>query len=119
MSQQWTSRVGHILAAAGSAIGIGTNLEVLFMSPPIMGGGAFLVVFLLFSFIIGLAVLLAENILGSSTHAEAVNAFKKMMGRNWVIIGVIGVFSSWCIYSFYSVVGGGLLVTPLWQLLVN
>ncbi|HEK1110154.1 TPA: sodium-dependent transporter, partial [Proteus mirabilis] len=54
----------------------------------------------------GLAVLLAENILGSSTHAEAVNAFKKMMGRNWVIIGVIGVFSSWCIYSFYSVVGG-------------
>ncbi|MGR6958081.1 sodium-dependent transporter, partial [Klebsiella aerogenes] len=60
----------------------------------------------LFSFIIGLAVLLAENILGSSTHAEAVNAFKKMMGRNWVIIGVIGVFSSWCIYSFYSVVGG-------------
>ena len=29
-----------------------------------------------------------------------------MMGRNWVIIGVIGVFSSWCIYSFYSVVGG-------------
>ena len=50
--------------------------------------------------------LLSENILGSSTHAEAVNAFKKMMGRNWVIIGVIGVFSSWCIYSFYSVVGG-------------
>lgn len=42
-----------------------------------------------------------------------------MMGRNWVIIGVIGVFSSWCIYSFYSVVGGGPLVTPLWQLLVN
>ena len=34
-----------------------------------------------------------------------------MMGRNWVIIGVIGVFSSWCIYSFYSVVGGGPLVT--------
>ena len=44
--------------------------------------------------------------MGSSTQAEAVYEFKKMMGRNWVIIGVIGVFSSWCIYSFYSVVGG-------------
>lgn len=118
MSQQWTSRVGHILAAAGSAIGIGAIWKFSYVAAN-NGGGAFLVVFLLFSFIIGLAVLLAENILGSSTHAEAVNAFKKMMGRNWVIIGVIGVFSSWCIYSFYSVVGGGPLVTPLWQLLVN
>ncbi|EML0949393.1 sodium-dependent transporter [Proteus mirabilis] len=106
MSQQWTSRVGHILAAAGSAIGIGAIWKFSYVAAN-NGGGAFLVVFLLFSFIIGLAVLLAENILGSSTHAEAVNAFKKMMGRNWVIIGVIGVFSSWCIYSFYSVVGGG------------
>ncbi len=101
MSQQWTSRVGHILAAAGSAIGIGAIWKFSYVAAN-NGGGAFLVVFLLFSFIIGLA----ENILGSSTHAEAVNAFKKMMGRNWVIIGVIGVFSSWCIYSFYSVVGG-------------
>ena len=105
MSQQWTSRVGHILAAAGSAIGIGAIWKVSYVAAT-NGGGAFLVVFLLFSFIIGLAVLLAENILGSSTHAEAVNAFKKMMGRNWVIIGVIGVFSSWCIYRFYSVVCG-------------
>ncbi|WP_193017360.1 sodium-dependent transporter [Proteus sp. FME41] len=105
MSQQWTSRVGHILAAAGSAIGIGAIWKFSYVAAN-NGGGAFLIVFLLFSFVIGLAVLLAENILGSSTHAEAVNAFKKMMGRNWVIIGVIGVFSSWCIYSFYSVVGG-------------
>lgn len=105
MSQQWTSRIGHILAAAGSAIGIGAIWKFSYVAAS-NGGGAFLIVFLLFSFIIGLAVLLAENILGSSTHAEAVNAFKKMMGRNWVIIGVIGVFSSWCIYSFYSVVGG-------------
>lgn len=105
MSQQWTSRIGHILAAAGSAIGIGAIWKFSYVAAS-NGGGAFLIVFLLFSFVIGLAVLLAENILGSSTHAEAVNAFKKMMGRNWVIIGVIGVFSSWCIYSFYSVVGG-------------
>lgn len=93
------------LSVPGSAIGIGAIWKFSYVAAN-NGGGAFLIVFLLFSFIIGLAVLLAENILGSSTHAEAVNAFKKMMGRNWVIIGVIGVFSSWCIYSFYSVVGG-------------
>ncbi len=118
MSQQWTSRVGHILAAAGSAIGIGAIWKFSYVAANngvVHSSSSFCYL----AFIIGLAVLLAENILGSSTHAEAVNAFKKMMGRNWVIIGVIGVFSSWCIYSFYSVVGGGLLVTPLWQLLVN
>lgn len=105
MSQQWTSRFGHILAAAGSAIGIGAIWKFSYVSAT-NGGGAFLIVFLLFSFVIGLAVLLAENLLGSSTNEVAVNAFKKLLSKHWGWVGVIGVFSSWCIYSFYSVIGG-------------
>ncbi|MBS9424689.1 sodium-dependent transporter [Photorhabdus caribbeanensis] len=105
MSQQWTSRLGHILAATGSAVGIGAIWKFSYVSAT-NGGGAFLVVFLLFSFVIGLAVLLAENILGSSTNEVAVNAFKKALGKHWGWVGFIGIFSSWCIYSFYSVVGG-------------
>ncbi|MDC9616015.1 sodium-dependent transporter [Xenorhabdus khoisanae] len=105
MSQQWTSRLGHVLAATGSAVGIGAIWKFSYVSAT-NGGGAFLVVFLLFSFVIGLAVLLAENILGSSTGEVAVNAFKKSLGKHWGWVGFIGIFSSWCIYSFYSVVGG-------------
>ncbi|MBD2811700.1 sodium-dependent transporter [Xenorhabdus sp. Vera] len=105
MSQQWTSRFGHVLAAAGSAVGIGAIWKFSYVTAT-NGGGAFLLVFLLFSFIIGLAVLMAENLLGSSTGESAVNAFKKLLGKNWGFIGFIGIFSSWCIYSFYSVVGG-------------
>ncbi|MDX7990084.1 sodium-dependent transporter [Xenorhabdus littoralis] len=105
MSQQWTSRFGHVLAAAGSAIGIGAIWKFSYVTAT-NGGGAFLLVFLLFSFIIGLAVLMAENLLGSSTGESAVNAFKELLGKHWGIVGFIGIFSSWCIYSFYSVVGG-------------
>ncbi|OKP03468.1 sodium-dependent transporter [Xenorhabdus eapokensis] len=105
MSQQWTSRLGHILAATGSAVGIGAIWKFSYVSAT-NGGGAFLIVFLLFSFVIGLAVLLAENMMGSSTGEVAVNAFKKLLGKHWGWVGFIGIFSSWCIYSFYSVVGG-------------
>ncbi|MDC9623457.1 sodium-dependent transporter [Xenorhabdus sp. XENO-7] len=105
MSQQWTSRLGHVLAATGSAVGIGAIWKFSYVSAT-NGGGAFLVVFLLFSFVIGLAILLAENILGSSTGEVAINAFKKLLGKHWGWVGFIGIFSSWCIYSFYSVVGG-------------
>ncbi|OTA16828.1 transporter [Xenorhabdus vietnamensis] len=105
MSQQWTSRLGHVLAATGSAVGIGAIWKFSYVSAT-NGGGAFLIVFLLFSFVIGLAVLLAENILGSSTGEVAVDAFKKLLGKHWGWVGFTGIFSSWCIYSFYSVVGG-------------
>lgn len=75
MSQQWTSRIGYILAAAGLQLVLAQSGSFL-MLPPITVVVPFNCL-LLFSFIIGLAVLLAENILGSSTHAEAVNAFKR------------------------------------------
>ena len=58
MSQHWTSRIGHILADAGSAIGIGAIWKFSYVAAN-NGGGAFLIVFLLFSFIIWLAFLLA------------------------------------------------------------
>jgi neurotransmitter:Na+ symporter, NSS family len=67
MSQQWSSRIGHILAAAGSAIGIGAIWKFPYVSAT-NGGGAFLIVFLVFSFTLGLAVFMAETLLGSHTR---------------------------------------------------
>ncbi|TBL97787.1 sodium-dependent transporter [Hafnia alvei] len=105
MSQQWSSRIGHILAAAGSAIGIGAIWKFPYVSAT-NGGGAFLIVFLVFSFTLGLAVFMAETLLGSHTREGVVKAFKQLAGRHWGWVGVLGVTCSWCIFSFYSVVGG-------------
>ncbi|QGH62047.1 sodium-dependent transporter [Serratia proteamaculans] len=105
MSQQWSSRLGHILAAAGSAIGIGAIWKFPYVSAT-NGGGAFLLLFLAFSFTLGLAVFLAETLLGSYTRLGVVKAFQKQAGRGWGWVGIVGIFSAWCIYSFYSVVGG-------------
>ena len=61
MSQvQWSSRIGHVLAAAGSAIGLGAIWKFPYVTAT-NGGGAFLLVFLLFSFTLGVAVLVAYS----------------------------------------------------------
>ncbi|MTD39692.1 sodium-dependent transporter [Erwinia sp. CPCC 100877] len=105
MSQQWSSRLGHVLAAAGSAIGIGAIWKFPYVTAT-NGGGAFVLMFLFFSFTLGLAVLLAEILLGSKTRSGVVNAFKKAAGPHWRWLGGMGVLTGWLIFSFYSVVGG-------------
>ncbi|MGY0144701.1 sodium-dependent transporter [Edwardsiella tarda] len=102
---QWSSRVGHILAAAGSAIGIGAIWKFPYVTAT-NGGGAFLLLFLLFSFTLGLAVFMAETLLGSHSRQSVVQAFRQLCGRHWGWVGLLGIVTSWCIYSFYSVVGG-------------
>ncbi|UCQ57455.1 sodium-dependent transporter [Edwardsiella piscicida] len=102
---QWSSRVGHILAAAGSAIGIGAIWKFPYVTAT-NGGGAFLLLFLLFSFTLGLAVFMAETLLGSHSRQSVVKAFSQMCGRRWGWVGILGIVTSGCIYSFYSVVGG-------------
>ncbi|NUU68917.1 sodium-dependent transporter [Enterobacteriaceae bacterium BIT-l23] len=105
MSQQWSSRLGHVLAAAGSAIGIGAIWKFPYVTAT-NGGGAFVLMFLFFSFTLGLAILLAEILLGAATHSGVVNAFKKAAGPRWRWLGGMGVLTGWFIFSFYSVVGG-------------
>ena len=62
MSQvQWSSRLGHVLAAAGTAIGLGAIWKFPYVTAT-NGGGAFLLVFLLFSFTLGVAVLVGETL---------------------------------------------------------
>ena len=75
MSQvQWSSRLGHVLAAAGTAIGLGAIWKFPYVTAT-NGGGAFLLVFLLFSFTLGVAVLMGETLLGSLTRRGVVGAF--------------------------------------------
>ncbi|RBW71335.1 sodium-dependent transporter [Bacillus taeanensis] len=108
--EQWTSKIGFILAAAGSAIGLGAIWKFPYVAGN-SGGGAFFLIFILFTLLVGLPLLLAEFIIGRSTQKEAISAYKAIApGTSWHLIGRLGVVTCFILLSFYSVVGGWILL---------
>jgi len=107
---QWGSKIGFILASAGSAIGLGAVWKFPYMTAA-NGGGSFLLIFLIFTLLIGLPLLLAEFVLGRGAAVSAVKTFGKL-GKNkkYNIFGIIGAFALFVLLSFYSVIGGWILV---------
>lgn len=104
----WSSRLGFILAAAGSAIGLGN----IWRFPYIVGhhgGGAFLAVYLLFLLLIGLPVFVAEVLIGRTTQLNPAGAFRKLGGPSWSRGGELTIFTGFVVSAFYSVVAGWIL----------
>ena len=103
----WGSRAGFILAAAGSAVGLG-NIWKFPYETGINGGGAFVLVYLLCVLLVGLPVMAAEILLGRSTQKSPVGAIRELSGprSGWLAFGWLGVASSFVILSFYSIVAG-------------
>lgn len=109
-TEQWTNRLGFILAAAGSAIGLGAIWKFPYIVGT-SGGGAFFLIFLLFTLGIGLPLLLAEFVVGRSTQQEAIGAYKAIApGTLWQWVPRLGVATAFILLSFYSVVGGWILI---------
>ncbi|WP_100332104.1 sodium-dependent transporter [Bacillus xiapuensis] len=107
--EQWSSKIGFILAAAGSAIGLGAIWMFPYMAG-MNGGGVFFLLFILFTIVIGAPILLAEFFIGRRTQRDAITAFQKLVPHSaWPLVGVLGVASAFIILSFYSVVGGWIL----------
>lgn len=107
--EQWTSKLGFILAAAGSAIGLGAIWKFPYMAGT-NGGGIFLILFLLMTIFIGAPILLAEFIIGRNSQKDAVMSYRHLAPKSaWPILGYGGVIASFMILSFYSVVGGWIL----------
>ncbi|KQL33449.1 sodium-dependent transporter [Psychrobacillus sp. FJAT-21963] len=103
------SKIGFVLAAAGSAIGLGAIWKFPYMAGT-NGGSVFVLLFILCTLLIGLPILLAEFIIGRKGQADAVTSFKKLAPKKpWFVIGWAGFFFSIIILSFYSVVGGWIL----------
>jgi NSS family neurotransmitter:Na+ symporter len=100
----WGSRLGFIMAAAGSAVGLGNIWKFPFTAGN-NGGGAFVLVYLIFVAVIGFSVMLTEFAVGRRRNLAAVGAFKSV-DRKWTFAGVIGVLSGFLIMGFYPVVGG-------------
>lgn len=108
--EQWTSKLGFILATAGSAIGLGAIWKFPYVAGT-AGGGAFLLVFLLFTLMVGLPILLAEFIIGRGSQQDAVHAYAFFAPKTkWHWIGYLGVITCIILLSFYSVVGGWIII---------
>lgn len=102
----WGSRVGFLLAAAGSAIGLGNIWRFPYITGE-NGGAAFVILYLFFVFAIGLPVLIAELTIGRNTRKNPVGAFKKLFPKTlWKLVGGLGVFTGIATLSFYAVVAG-------------
>ncbi|MBL3538702.1 sodium-dependent transporter, partial [Aminivibrio sp.] len=103
--EHWGSRIGFILAAAGSAVGLGNIWRFPYITGK-YGGAAFVLVYLAIIFIIGFSVMLAEMAIGRKAQLNAVGSFEKLRGGAWVIVGWMGVTAGFMILSFYGVIGG-------------
>lgn len=101
----WGSGGGFVLAAAGSAIGLGNIWKFPYMAGK-HGGAAFIAVYLGIVFTIGISVMLAEIVIGRAAQRNPVGAFRVLSGGAWPVLGYIGVFAASVIMGFYSVVGG-------------
>ncbi|SCX75537.1 sodium-dependent transporter [Alkaliphilus peptidifermentans] len=104
--EQWGSRIAFILAAAGSAVGLGN----IWRFPYVVGtngGAAFVIVYLVIIFLIGYPMMITEMSLGQKTHKNAIGAFRSLAPNSpWWITGALGVLAGFVILSFYSVVAG-------------
>tara|TARA_B100000963_G_scaffold187280_1_gene162993 strand:+ start:3471 stop:4868 length:1398 start_codon:yes stop_codon:yes gene_type:complete len=104
--EQWSSKTSFILAAAGSAVGLGNIWKFPYIAGE-NGGAAFLFIYLICIILIGLPILNIEILLGRTTKKNPVGAFVALSdSKFWKYVGIVGVFASFTILSFYSVVGG-------------
>ena len=103
----WNSRIGFILAAAGSAVGLGNIWKFPYITGE-NGGGLFVLIYLVCIALVGLPILVAEIMIGRAAQAQPIEAFKRLQGgpTAWAAVGWLGVIAGFLILSFYIVVAG-------------
>jgi len=107
---EWSSGIIFILAATGSAVGLGN----LWRFPYLVGengGSAFVILYLACILLVGLPIMIAEVTIGRKGRRSPINSLRLVardegIGESWSLIGWMGVIAGFLILSFYSVVGG-------------
>ncbi len=101
----WSSRLGFIMASAGSAVGLGNIWKFPYITG-MHGGGAFVLFFLFCIAVIGIPIMIAEMVIGRHTHKDPVGAFRKLRNGHWTMVGWLGVVTGFVLLSYYCVVAG-------------
>ena len=102
----FTSKFGVIAAAAGSAVGLGNIWRFPYVAGE-NGGGAFLLIYLVFILTIGVSVMLAEFIIGRRAQRNALGSFRKLAPKSaWWLVGLMGIVAAFIILAFYSTISG-------------
>jgi len=107
---EWSSRFAFILAATGSAVGLGNIWKFPYITGE-NGGGAFVIVYLLCVLLIGIPIMMAETLLGRRSRQNPINTMVTLTeeagaDKNWHYLGWMGVTAGFLILSYYSVIAG-------------
>ena len=106
---QFVTKMGVIAATVGSAVGLGNIWRFPYEAGQ-HGGGAFLIIYLLCVCLLGIPVMIAEFVIGRSTHSNALTALQKLRpGSRMSMVSYVGIVASLMILSFYSVVAGWIM----------
>ncbi len=106
----WSSRFAFVLAAAGSAVGLGNIWKFPYMAGD-SGGGAFVLLYLICIVLFGIPVMMSEVLLGRRGRSSPVNtmstlAAEEKRSNSWSLLGLMGVLAGFLILSYYSVIAG-------------
>jgi NSS family neurotransmitter:Na+ symporter len=103
--EHWSSRTGFVLAAIGSAVGLGNMWRFSYLAAE-NGGAAFVLFYLVVSLCVGIPVLLAELVLGRGSQQSPIRALAHYGGAAWRPLGVVFVAAGFLILSYYGVIAG-------------
>ena len=106
----WQGNLTFILAAAGSAVGLGNIWKFPYMVGS-NGGSAFVIIYLICIFAIGFPVMVSEILIGKYVRKSPINSLKKLseefkLNTNWKFLGILGALAGVTILSYYSVFAG-------------
>ncbi|WP_370280353.1 sodium-dependent transporter [Pontibacterium sp.] len=109
----WANRWIFILAATGSAVGLGNIWKFPYITGE-NGGGAFVLVYLVCILLVGVPIMMGEVLIGRRARQSPINAMREVAKESghsgkWSLVGLMGVLSGFMIFSFYSVVAGWVL----------
>src|SRR5688572_19574459 len=101
----FSGRIGFILAAAGSAVGLGNIWRFPYLAGQ-NGGAVFLLFYLICVFMLCYPVMVGEIAIGRAANSDAYGSYKKLGGKAWGFLGLYGILAGIFILSFYNVVAG-------------
>ena len=104
VKNNWSGRFGFLMAAVGSAVGIGNIWRFPYVAGQ-QGGALFLIAYILMIVLIGFSAMIAEFAIGRNASSNVIDAFASQK-KPWGVVGIFSCIVSFLIFSYYSVIGG-------------